>query len=81
MEFISKSSIKRIARKSGVKNISDDCYITIYDNIDKMINDIIKSAIIINNGQNTKTLMLDDIYNSFEMNGYKIAKSDLNNLI
>lgn len=81
MEFISKSSIKRIARKSGIKNISDDCYITIYDNIDKMINDIIKSAIIINNGQNTKTLMLDDIYNSFEMNGYKIAKSDLNNLI
>ena len=75
MEFITKPSITRIARKAGVKSISDDCYATIYKTVDEMLNDIIKTSVIMNNEQNTKTLMIDDIYKSFILNGYNVARS------
>lgn len=75
MEFITKPSITRIARKAGVKSISDDCYPTIYGTVDEMLNNIIKTAIIMNDEQNTKTLMVDDIYKSFILNGYNVARS------
>lgn len=75
MEFITKPSITRIARKAGVKSISDDCYPTIYKTIDERLNDIVKTAVIVNNEQNTKTLMVDDVYKSFILNGYNVARS------
>lgn len=75
MEFITKPSITRIARKAGVKSISDDCYPAIYNTIDELLNDIVKTAVIVNNEQNTKTLMVDDVYKSFILNGYNVARS------
>jgi histone H3/H4 len=75
MEFITKPSITRIARKAGVKSIADDCYPTIYAKTDELLNNIVKTAIIVNNEQNTKTLMVDDVYKSFLLNGYNVARS------
>jgi histone H3/H4 len=80
MDFITKPSITRIARKAGVKSMSEDCYPTIYNTVDKMLNDIIITALIMNDEQNTKTLMVDDIYKAFALNGFNVAKtSELNN--
>ena len=75
MEFITKPSITRVARKAGVKSIADDCYPTIYTKIDELLNNIIKTSIIVNNEQNTKTLMVDDVYKSFLLNDYNVARS------
>jgi len=81
MEFITKPSIVRIARKAGVKCISDDCYPAIHTTVENMLNDVIKTAIIVNSEQVTKTLMVDDIYKAFNLNGYNVAKTtELNNL-
>jgi hypothetical protein len=45
-----------------------------------MLNDIIITALIMNDEQNTKTLMVDDIYKAFALNGFNVAKtSELNN--
>ena len=42
MEKITKSSINRIARRAGVKSISDDCCDTIRNLIGMELNNIIK---------------------------------------
>jgi histone H3/H4 len=80
MDFITKPSLTRIARKAGVKSMSEDCYPTIYNTIDKMLNDIILTGLIMNDEQNNKTFMLDDLYKAFALNGFNVAKtSELNN--
>jgi histone H3/H4 len=75
MNLITKPSITRIARKSGVKSMSDDCYPVIQECLKNMVTEIIKTALIINSENNTKTLMTEDVYKAIRMNGYNIAQS------
>ena len=77
---ITKPSIIRLSRKAGVKSISDDCFNVIRKIIDNRLTDIIKDSLIINAEHQTKTLMVDDIYESLTLNGFNVAQSnDLNN--
>ena len=48
MEKITKSSINRIARRAGVKSISDDCCDTIRNLIGMELNNIIKIVLLAN---------------------------------
>ena len=73
--FITKPSITRIARKAGIKSVSEECYPLIQKVIKDMITDVIRTSLIINDEQNTKTLMVDDTYKSIRINGYNIAQS------
>ena len=76
MEKISKSSINRLARRAGVKSISDDCYDTVRNLMGMELNNIIKTVLIVNN---TKTIMVKDVYDALHIMNYKIAESkDLN---
>ena len=76
MEKISKSSINRLARRAGVKSISDDCFDTIRNLMGMELNNIIKTVLIVNN---TKTIMTKDIYNALHIMNYNITESkDLN---
>lgn len=74
MDLITKPSITRIARKSGIKSMSDDCFPAINEIIKEMVTEIIKTSLIINN---RKTLMTDDIYKAIRMNGDKITESSV----
>ena len=76
MEYITKPSISRLARRAGVKTISEDCYLVIHEAIGEEIEKIISTAFIINSGNNTKTLMIKDIRDSFRLNGYNITESN-----
>lgn len=77
---ITKPGIIRLARKAGVKTISDDCFNVIRKLIDKKLEDIIKYALIINSEHQTKILMAEDIYEALLLNGFNVAQSnDLNN--
>lgn len=75
MEHITKPSITRLARRAGVKSLSDDSYNTVRSLADKYLNEIIKTALAVNSEHNTKTLMSEDIYEALRLKDYNIAQS------
>jgi histone H3/H4 len=79
MDEFTKSSITKLARKAGVKTLSDECYSTISNLIAIKIDDILKDVIICNSERRTKTLMIDDLVKSLSLRYKHITKSnDLN---
>ena len=76
---ITKPAITRLARRAGVKSLTDDCYTTINKEIGKCISDILNVTIIINSSRSVKTLMEEDLNNAFRLKGLNIAQSsDIN---
>ncbi len=75
MEDITKPSITRIARRAGVKSVSEDCFGTIRHLISNRLDDIISTALVANSEHQTKTLMSDDIYDAFSLLGTNITQS------
>ncbi len=73
---ITKPSIIKIARKAGIKNISDECIEPIRQQIHKDIFDIINHCVIINEVKGTKTILLDDLNDALRFMGHNVAKSD-----
>ena len=75
-DSLTKPSITRLARKAGVKSMSDDCIPMIRNLIGIKLHEILGTALIINEERNTKTLMANDVYGAFELLGLKIARSN-----
>jgi len=76
MEHLTKPSITRIARKAGVKSLSDDCYNSIRDLVKTRLSEIIVAALVVNSEHNTKTLMPEDIYDALHLRGYNVTQSN-----
>jgi histone H3/H4 len=76
MENITKPSITRLARRAGVKSISDDCYDTIRNLVGLYLSEVIVAALVVNSEHNTKTLMPEDIYEALRLRGYNVAQSN-----
>ncbi len=76
MEDITKPSLVRLARRAGVKSLSDDCFDTIRYLIVEKLTNIIAAALIVNSEHQTKTLMVDDIYDSIGLIGANITQSN-----
>ena len=72
MEKISKPSINRIARRAGVKSVSEDCFDTIRNLIGMELNTVIKTVLIVNQ---TKTVMVKDVYDALHLLNYNTAQS------
>jgi len=75
MDHITKPSITRLARRAGVKSLSDDCYNNIRKTAEKYLSDIIVAALVVNYEHNTKTLMPEDIYEALRLRGYNVTQS------
>jgi histone H3/H4 len=75
MDHITKPSLVRLARKAGIKSMSDDCYPEIYNLITNNLDTIIQSSLIVNSEGGTKTLMNNDVYQAMKLNGYIVAES------
>jgi histone H3/H4 len=75
MDNISKPSINRIAKLAGIKSMSDDCYDLIKNIMFEKLDDIIKIAIVTNSEHQTKTLMVEDIYNALNIMDNNLAKT------
>ena len=75
MEYITKPSITRLARRAGAKSMSEECYSTIHDYIGSTIEDIVEVALLVNMARSTKTLMEDDVYDALRLKGYNVAQS------
>ena len=75
MEDITKPSITRLARKAGIKSISEDCFETIRNLVDEKLKEVISVMLIVNAEHNTKTLMVPDVYESLRLLGYNMTES------
>tara|TARA_A100001011_G_C14318207_1_gene848979 strand:- start:2864 stop:3106 length:243 start_codon:yes stop_codon:yes gene_type:complete len=75
-DYITKPSISRLGKKAGVKSIADDTFKIIQEYLNDELESIIKKIIIMNNEQNTKTIMIDDVYKAFNLSGIYLAQSN-----
>jgi len=76
MQDITKPSITRLARRAGVKSVSDECFDPIRNIIYSQINDLIKAALVVNSEHQTKTLMAEDIYEAFTILKHNVTQSN-----
>ena len=75
MDFVSKPSLTRLARKAGVKSLSDSSYPILNEIMDSLLINIIDTSLIITSEHNTKTLMTNDVYTALRISGYNVAES------
>ena len=75
MEGITKTSLTRLARRGGVKSLSDDCFDTVRNLMGMKLSEIIKTVIIVNSEHQTKTIMVGDVYESLQILGYNVTES------
>ena len=73
---LSKSSITKLARRAGVKSLSEETYNTIRSLIGIKLKDVIKATVIVNDSHQTKTIMGNDVYKALNMLNYNITQSD-----
>ena len=73
---ITKPSIIRLARRAGVKSVSDECLPFIRQIINKRLTELIITALIVNSEHQTKTLMAEDIYDGCSLIGQNITQSN-----
>ena len=75
MDNITKPSITRLARRAGVKSISDDCFDVVRDVIKEKLDNIVSTALVVNAQHQTKTMMPEHIYETLHILGYNISQS------
>lgn len=75
MDTITKPSIQRLALRSGVKTISNDCFDKIKDIMLDRIDTICYKLSIYNKQSNTKTIMASDLYETLNQMGINLTKS------
>lgn len=76
MEDITKPSITRLARRAGVKSVSDDCFSHIRSIISSKLDEIVQAALVVNSEHQTKTLMAEDIYEAFTLLKHNVTQSN-----
>ncbi len=79
MEGITKPSLTRLARRAGVKSLSEDCFDTVRNLIGMKLSEVLKIVSIVNSEHQTKTIMASDIYEALHLLNYNVTQSnDLN---
>lgn len=75
MESITRPSITRLARRAGVKSVSNDCFNVVRGLISTKLHETISTANVVNSEHQTKTLMADDIYDALHLLGHNVTVS------
>jgi histone H3/H4 len=75
METISKPSLTKLARQAGVKSLSDDCFETIRHVMNNKIDELIKTILIVNSEHKTKTIIVNDVYESLQILNHNVTES------
>ena len=75
MENITKPSITRLARRAGVKSLSEECYNNIRSIVNSELSDIILAVLVVNSEHNTKTIMPEDVYEALRLRGHNVTQS------
>lgn len=75
METISKPSLTKLARQAGVKSLSDDCFETIRHVMNNKIDELVKTILIVNSEHKTKTIIVNDVYESLQILNHNVTES------
>jgi histone H3/H4 len=73
--MITKPSISRLARRAGVKSLSEDCYKEVNSYIDSFLYKILNVIYMVNRSKNNKTILTDDLYDALKLLGHNLSKS------
>ena len=71
-----KPAITRLARRAGVKSMSDDCINPIRNLIAMELDKILQTTLIVNQQHSTKTIMPEDVYDALSLYGIHVAKTE-----
>lgn len=71
-----KPAITRLARRAGVKSMSDDCVDVVRSLVAMKLNELLTTTLVINEQSSTRTIMPEDVYAALHFNGINVAKSD-----
>ena len=73
MSDISKQGIIRLARKAGVKSLSNKCVNVIRELMHEKIEELFKIMIIFNENKSNKIILLDDLVKTLEYEGINLC--------
>ena len=71
-----KPAITRLARRAGVKSISDDCMVPIRNILSMELDKILYTITVVNQQHATKTIMPDDVYDALALLDINVAKTE-----
>jgi len=71
-----KPAITRLARRAGVKSISDECMNPIRNIIGMELERILSTVVVVNQQHATKTIMPDDVYDALGLLNINVAKTE-----
>jgi histone H3/H4 len=74
--IFSKPSILRLARKAGIKCVSDECYELISSMIHARIQEIVEDSVLVKNQRGGKVLTQADIQEALLLRGINVPVSD-----
>lgn len=72
---LTRPSITRLARRAGIKSVSDDCFDLIRAFITIHLNQIIRASLVVNSEHQTKTFMSEDVYEALALSNINLAQS------
>lgn len=75
MEIITKPSIVRLSRRAGIKSLSDDCHDHIRYSIRDKLSEVVNAILVVNSQHNTKTIMVNDVYDALRLLNHNITNS------
>jgi histone H3/H4 len=75
MENLPKPSITRLARKAGIKSLSDECHNTVRCLVEDILKKTASNIFIVNSEHQTKTIMVDDVYEALRLMGHNVTES------
>jgi len=73
---VTRPSIVRLARRAGVKSVSEECFPLIKALIGQRLEALLHDALILKSEHQTKTLMPEDIYEALSIQGEHLTPSD-----
>tara|TARA_B100000497_G_scaffold99350_1_gene112330 strand:- start:465 stop:752 length:288 start_codon:yes stop_codon:yes gene_type:complete len=73
---LARPSLMRIARRGGIKSLSEDCYPEMRQIVNNKLEEILRVAMIVNGEKHTKTLMVEDIYETLALLGHHVTRSN-----
>ena len=75
MDGITKPSITRLARRAGVKSLSDDCFNTTRYMVAEKLEEVLNAVLVVNSENQTRTIMVNDVYDALHILGHNVTRS------
>lgn len=73
---IPRPSITRLARRAGVKSISDKCFNLISILINRELSRLVDVILLVNDEHQTKTIMTEDVYQALKLMDFNFTQSN-----